>query len=70
MKVNWKRISTLIEEHGTTKAELARQLGVSKGYINHLQSGYRDVKPQTIYAIAYLLDVPVEELEEAEPVHG
>lgn len=71
MKINWKHLDDLLDQHGITRAELARQLGVNKSYIHHLQSGYRAAKPQTIYAIAYLLDVPVEELEEQpEPVHG
>lgn len=53
-------ISGLMDEHGMTKADLARELGTSKANISQMLGGRRNMTVRTISDVLFLLDSALE----------
>lgn len=50
-----ERICGYMEEHNISRAELARRLGKTKGYVSQLLSGGRNLTVRTIADVSYAL---------------
>lgn len=50
------------EEAGVTMADLARRLGITRGHLNNLETGFRQPSFAVASAIARELDVPLDRL--------
>lgn len=56
---NLKRIRT---EKGITQSDIAKSLGVSRGFVSNIENGKRNPTLSTISRLAKAVDVPTEEL--------
>jgi transcriptional regulator with XRE-family HTH domain len=56
---NLKRIRT---EKGISQSDIAKSLGVSRGFVSNIENGKRNPTLSTISRLAKAVDVPTEEL--------
>lgn len=59
MVLNGSALQVIRERTGLTQTDLAKQTGVSQGRISELESGRKNVKPQTVKALAAALAIPL-----------
>ncbi len=57
-----ERIKRAREAGRWSQAALAEAVGISQGYLSHIERGLRRPQPEVLWRIADLLDVPREEL--------
>lgn len=68
---DWAKVERALALRQMTKQELADAIGVSRQTLYKMQSGTHSFRRANAMAIAYALDIQVEELEaEAELVSG
>lgn len=56
------KVRKLREEAGYSQSELAEKVGVTQGFISHIELGIREPGLPTLRKIAAVLGVPVEYL--------
>jgi len=56
---NLKRIRT---ERGISQSDIAKSLGVSRGFVSNIENGKRNPTLATISRLAKAINVPTEEL--------
>lgn len=57
-----RRLKEHLDASGLSRADLARELGVSDNYVFQLCSGRRQMNERIARAIAYTLDISVDDL--------
>lgn len=58
-----EELKRLREEKGFTQAELAKMVGVTPGYISHVEKGIREGKVDVLFALCRALGVPCSHFE-------
>ena len=56
------RIQTIRKEKELSQEQLARQIGVSKGHLGHVEAGSKNPRAEMLISIAAALEVPVDAL--------
>lgn len=59
----WLELQVIRAKDGHTQASLAREAGLSRSYVNELESGNRKPNPRVIKRLAEALNVPVSVIE-------
>ena len=57
-----EKLRTLREQHGMSQRELANQLGFTKFYVSHLESGRTRPNAEVLLSIANIFGVTVDAL--------
>lgn len=61
------RLRDVRQAAGLSLREVARQLGVSPSFVSQLETGKSQPSVATLYSLAQLLDVPIDQLFKPEP---
>lgn len=64
------RLKRARQKSGLALREVARQLGVSPSFMSQMENGKSTPSVATLYSLAQLLDVSIDELFSGEPVTG
>jgi DNA-binding XRE family transcriptional regulator/quercetin dioxygenase-like cupin family protein len=62
------RLRRVRQDSGLSLREVARQLGVSPSFVSQLETGKSQPSVATLYSLAQLLDVPIDQLFAADPL--
>lgn len=63
----WLELRVLRTKDGSSLSDLARQAGMSLGYLSDLEAGKRFPNPGVVKKLAVALKVPVSVLQRDEP---
>jgi len=66
----WHELRVLREKDGHTLTSLAREAGMSLGYLSDLENGKREPNPRITKKLAVALNVPVSVLEKNRRIDG
>lgn len=57
---NGPEIQALREERGMSRTQLGEKVGKSYQWVYNIENGHKGTKPETLYLLARILDVPVQ----------
>ncbi|MBA2707863.1 MAG: ImmA/IrrE family metallo-endopeptidase [Gemmatimonadaceae bacterium] len=69
-KPNPQMVSLARESRGFTQIELAKELGVSQGYLSKVESDLLEPTPEVIHRLGKILDYPASFFYLSDPVYG